>query len=400
MNRIMIILLPVLCILIGCASLAAKSFEKVYGGSNLDRGVFVSPVNGVLKHNPGGGIFDSPIEGRGYIAVGVTSSFGAGKEDVYLVKTDTDGEIQWSKTYGGNGDDNGWSVHETQDGFIIAGFTNSFGNGDFDFYLIKTNWTGDVEWTKTFGGSGSDRCWALILTSDNGFMLAGETTSSSAGEEDICIIKTDSRGNLQWSRTYGGLKSDRCFSIAQADDGGYMLAGQTYSYGAGDRDVCVIKTSATGNREWSKTFGGTASDVGHYITKTRDGCFMITGYTTSFAGSSDDPYLIKVDSQGDIKWERVLPMNGVNHTLTGEEATDGGFYLVGFSQYSGSGPKVGLLIKTDSEGQLAWNKDILPAPNGESFGYTVRATRDGGCIFTGHTTVNSAGHFDLLLVKH
>ncbi len=392
--------------MIGADSLTAKSFVQVNGGPKLDRGIFVSPINRGIFASPihgvpklDRGVFASPIEDRGYIAVGVTKSFGAGREDVYLVQTDAGGEILWSRTYGGTGDDNGWSVHEVQDGFILAGFTNSFGNGDFDFYLVKTNWTGDVEWSKTFGGSGCDRCWALIPTSDNGFVLAGETTSSGAGEEDVYLIKTDSRGDLQWSGTYGGTEGDRCFSIAEANDGGYMLAGQTYSEGAGDRDVYIIKTSATGTREWSRTIGGAASDVAHYITKTRDGCFMITGYTTSFATSGDDPFLVKIDSQGDIKWRRVLPMEGTNHTLTGEEATDGGFFLVGFSQYSSGGPKMGLLVKADSEGRLAWHRDILSTTNGESFGYTVRATRDGGCIFTGHTTVNSAGQIDLFLVK-
>lgn len=268
------------------------------------------------------------------------------------------------------------------------------------FILTETESNGANSFIKVHGGPKFDRGIFVSPTTDGGLVLAGETTSSGAGEEDVYLIKTDSQGNMQWSRTFGGVKSDRCFSVVQAVDGGYVLAGQTYSEGAGDRDVYVIKTSATGRMEWSRTFGGEESDVGHYVAKTSDGNFMVTGYTTSFAKAGDDPYIIKLDAQGNTLWRRVLFLKGINHTLTGEQATDGGFFLVGFSQYQGNGTMAGLLIKTDAHGNLSWWRDILPTSIGETFGYTVRTTRDGGCIFTGHTTVNSAGHFDLLLVKH
>jgi hypothetical protein len=357
-------------------------FERVIGGPDLDRGVFVSPTRD-----------------GGYIAVGVTRSFGFGGEDVYLVRADSAGETLWSRTYGGSDEDNGWSVHETRDGFILAGFTNSFGAGEFDFYLVKTDPNGELVWSNTYGGEGNDRSWALALTNDGGFVLVGETTSSGAGEEDCLLVKTDSLGAELWSRTYGGERGDRCFSVTGTDDGGYVLAGQTYSEGAGDRDVYIIKTKANGEPEWTRTFGGADSDVGHYVTRVSDGNFLVTGYTTSFATRGDDPYLIKIDARGSIEWTRVLPMEGVNHTLTGEQAVDGGFFLVGFSNYEERGATAALLVKTDSEGRVDWHEDVLPTSNGHSFGYTVRATLDGGCVFTGHTTVNSAGNLDLLLVK-
>jgi hypothetical protein len=376
------LLLLAMVIAFGADSHCAFGFERVLGGPDLDRGVFVSPT-----------------KDGGYVAVGVTKSFSEGDEDVYLVKTDSNGQVLWSKTYGGPDQDNGWSVHETPDGFVLSGFTKSFGAGDFDFYLIKTDSEGEVDWSRTYGGEGKDRCWALALTDDGGFLLVGETTSSGAGEEDCFLVKTDSLGAELWSQTYGGEKGDRCFSVAQADDGGYVLAGQTYSEGAGDRDVYILKTKVTGELEWSKTFGGVASDVGHYISRTSDGNFVMTGYTTSLATAGDDPYLIKIDAQGKSQWTRVLAMEGVNHTLTGEQATDGGFYLVGFSEYPEKGMNAALLVRADRDGHLDWYKDVLPTNAGRSLGYTVRATIDGGCVFTGHTTIDSAGNLDLLLVK-
>ena len=368
-------------LLFGAAS-GQGSFVEVLGGPALDRGVNASPVrNG------------------GYVAVGVTRSFGQGGDDVYLVRTDAAGAPLWTKAIGGASDDSGWSVHELADGFIVGGYTRSAGAGGFDFYLVRTDLGGDVQWSRTYGGPGDDYCWALLPIRGGGFLLAGETASQGAGEEDFLVIETDAAGVELWSRTYGGKKGDRCFSVAPADDGGYVLAGQTYSRGAGDRDVLVVKIKANGDPEWSRAFGGAASDVGHCVTRSAGNSFLVTGYTTSFATSGDDPYLVKIDSRGNVLWTRVIPMDGVNHTLTGDRATDGGYFLVGFTDYPSTGRTAALVVKTDGDGQLQWSREVLPTIIGESFGYGVRATADGGCVFTGHTTVGSAGKRDLLLVK-
>lgn len=378
-NMKIVVLIAIL--VTGIETQAANVFEVVIGGPDLDRGIYVSPTRD-----------------GGFILVGSTKSYGEGEEDIYLVKTDSQGEVHWSRTLGGPEADFGWAVHEVTDGFILAGFTQSFGKGDFDFYLVKTDSEGNGQWSNTYGGTGSDRCWTLAVADDGGYVLAGETTSSGAGEEDFFLVKTDSLGAEQWSQTYGGKKGDRCFSIALADDGGYVLAGQTYSVGAGDRDAHVVKTKASGEKEWSREFGGPASDVAHSVIKTNDGHFLVTGYTTSLAANGDDPYLIKIDAQGKTDWTSVPSLKGINHTLTGDQAVDGGFYLVGFSVSQNTGTKVALLVKTDAQGSLEWHRDIMSIKHEESFGYTVRATVDGGCVFTGHTTVNSAGHLDVLLV--
>lgn len=371
-----------LAILLGGGSQCVLGFEKVIGGPDVDRGVFVSPTRD-----------------GGFVTVGVTKSYGAGDEDVYLVRTDAEGELLWFKTFGGPTEDFGWSVREIPDGFILVGFTKSFGAGGYDCYLVQTDPNGELEWSKTFGGETDDRCWGMARTGDGGFVLVGETTSIGAGEEDCWLVRTDSQGEEAWSRTFGGRAGDRCFSIALADDGGYVLAGQTYSEGAGDRDAYVIKASESGELEWSRTFGGAASDVGHSVTEIPGGSFMVTGYTTSLAPMGDDPYLIKIDLNGDVEWTRVLALEGVNHTLTGDVTTDGGFCLTGFSEYPKKRANAALLVRTDPEGHLEWHKDFLLTDSGQSLGYTVRATPDGGCIFTGHTTVSGAGSLDLLLVK-
>ncbi len=376
------LLLLAVVVVIGGGLHTTTSFERVIGGLNRDRGIFVSPTSD-----------------GGYVAVGLTRSFGEGDDDIYLVRTDATGNVLWTQTYGGPETDNGWSVHESAGGLVLAGFTKSFGMGGFDCYLIRTDLEGEMQWSKTFGGEDNDRCWALLPASDGGYVLVGETTSFGSGAEDCYLIKTDASGNEVWSKTFGGEKGDRCFSITQADDGGFLLVGQTYSEGAGDRDVYLVKTDASGNEVWSKTFGGPASDVGHSVTRTAEGHFVVTGYTTSFAIAEDDPYLIKIDARGQTQWTRVISMEGVNHTLTGEQAADGGFFLGGFSNFGPNGANGALLVKTDGDGTLEWSRDLFATTTGQSLGYTVRATSDGGCILTGHTTEGSTGDLDLFMVK-
>ena len=358
------------------------SFERVIGGPASDRGVFVSPASD-----------------GGYVAVGVTRSLGAGGDDVYLVRTDPEGEVLWTRTYGGPGSDNGWSVREHAGGLVVAGFTDSLGAGGSDCYLVGTNLEGDMQWSRTFGGEGEDYCWGVVPAGDAGLVLVGETTSFGSGAEDCYLVRTDSSGNEVWSATFGGQQGDRCFSIAQAEDGGFLLAGQTYSEGAGDRDAYLVMTDAFGQQLWSRTFGGSASDVAHSVARTTEGDFIVAGYTTSLASVQDDPYLIRIDAEGEVRWTRVIPMDGVNHTITGEQTTDGGFILGGFSEFPSTRGRAALLVKTDAEGNLEWFRDLLLTTAGRSVGYTVRATSDGGSILTGHTTEGSAGDMDLLLVK-
>lgn len=373
--------LPCLLGVLLLALVAPTRFERVVGGEELDRGVFVSPTSD-----------------GGYVAIGSTRSFGEGEEDIYLVRTDASGAVLWSRTYGGPKVEYGWSVHEDGGGLVLAGSSESFGQGAFDCYLVRTDAAGDVQWSKVFGGEGSDLCWSLLPTG-GGYVLAGETTSDGQGAEDCFLIRVDASGDELWSATFGGAEGDRCFAVAEAEDGGFLLAGQTYSEGAGDRDVYLVRTDASGAALWTKTFGGAASDVGHGVARTDDGGFLVTGYTTSLASEEDDPYLIKLDAEGRVSWTRVLPMEGINHTITGEQAADGGFFLVGFSEYRTRDATGALLVKTDRAGELQWSRDLFTTATGQSFGYTVRATPDGGAVFTGHTTEGSRGGLDLLLVK-
>jgi len=263
---------------------AQVRFAKTYWGWNFDKAYSVQQTSD-----------------GGYIVAGYTRSFGAGWDDIILIKTAANGNIQWARTYGGIGDDRAYSVQQTSDGgYIVAGVTNSFGAGSWDIFLIKTDASGNIQWAKTYGGTGDDRAYSVQQTSDGGYIVAGVTNSFGAGSWDIFLIKTDASGNIQWAKTYDGGIDDDVSSIQQTSDGGYIVAGVTNSFGAGYIDIFLIKTAANGNIQWAKTYGGTYDDYAHSVQQTSDGGYIVAGVTNSFGAGYIDIFLIKTDANGNI----------------------------------------------------------------------------------------------------
>lgn len=244
---------------------------------------------------------------KGYIIAGTTipDIDSAGNEDVYLVKTDSLGNELWAKTYGGIYEDRGYSVWQTKDdGFIISGWTGSFGAGTYDIYLIRTDSSGDTLWTKTFGGPNWDCGYSVQQTKDSGFIVVG-VKYSSMGYSDIYLIKTDPSGDTLWTKTFGGLNNDGGSAIQQTKDNGYIIAGTTCSFGEGlpYSNIYLLKIDSSGNILWTKTFGGLSTEEGYSVQQTYDNGFIIAGYTFSFGAGRYDVYLVKTDSLGDVAVE-------------------------------------------------------------------------------------------------
>jgi hypothetical protein len=202
--------------------------------------------------------------------------------------------VKWERTFGGSANDRSESVQQTLDGgYIIAGATQSFGAGGLDVYLIKTDPNGTNQWEKTFGGSSADAGFSVQQTLDGGYIIAGSTQSFGAGSWDVYLIKTDPNGNSEWEKTFGASGAERSRSVQQTLDGGYIIAGYTKSFGAGDWDVYLIKTDPNGNIQWEKTLGGSSHDRGKAVQQTLEGGYIIVGATQSFSVGALDVYLIK-----------------------------------------------------------------------------------------------------------
>jgi len=224
-----------------------------------------------------------------YIMAGYTNSFGSGNYDYWVLKITSTGTIRWQKTFGGSASDQAYIVQQTSDGgYIVGGHTYSYGNGSNDAWILKLDYAGSIQWQKTYGGSGSEYLYSLQETLDYGFIASGSTTSFGAGSTDAWVFKITSTGAIEWQKTYGGAQSDNSFSITQTSDQGYIVAGSTNSFGAGNSDVWVFKISSTSTIEWQKTYGGSSSDVAYYINQTSDGDYIIGARTVSYGAGNYD----------------------------------------------------------------------------------------------------------------
>jgi hypothetical protein len=289
----------------------------------------------------------------GYTLAGYTDSFGAGGYDIFLIKTDENGNIVWTKTYGGTGGDFSYSVQQTSDGgYIIAGGTNSFGTGGLDIFLIKTYADGNIIWAKTYRGTGDDWARSVHQTSDGGYILVGATNSFGAGGYDIFLIKTDANGNIIWAKTYGGTNYDYVYSVQQTSDGGYIVAGLTTSFGASGYDIFLIKTDGNGNIIWAKTYRGIYEDGAYYVQQTSDGGYILTGYTSSFGAGGYDIFLTKTDANGNIIWTKTYGGTGDEQAYSVQQTSDGGYSVAGRTRSFGAGSWDVFLVKTDANGNI------------------------------------------------
>jgi hypothetical protein len=263
--------------------------------------------------------------------------------------------------------------------------------------LLPSTLPAQITFERTYGGASYDAGFSVQQTVDGGYVIAGLTWSFGAGSYDVYIIKTNANGDTAWTRAYGGINADEGFAVSQTADGGYVIAGLTGSFGAGSDDVYLIKTNAQGDTMWVRAFGGTDFDWGEDVRQTSDGGYIIAGTTVSFSAGRDDVYLIKTDAQGDTLWTRTVGGTYNEHGYSIRQTTDGGYVVAGCTESYGAGIEDVYLIKTDVNGDTLWTRTYGGAD--VDWAHSVQQTSDGGYVITGTTDSYGAGGPDVYLVK-
>jgi hypothetical protein len=370
-----------MCLLLSFEFLPAQApdtlWTRTYGGSGGDIGYSVQQTSD-----------------GGYIISGVCTM----DQDIWLLKTDASGDSLWSKTYGDWSYEVGHSVQQTTDGgYVVIGHTYR-ANRDYDVWLLKTDALGDTLWTKTFGGDGVDNGHSVRQTIDGGYIITGVTYPGSE-DGDVYLVKTNALGDTIWTTTFGGNEGDWGNSVQQTADGGYIIAGVKNGSGIGIGEGYLIKTNTFGDTLWTRTFHGYGNCRAASVQQTSDGGYIITGGTNASGGIFGaiwDIWLLKTDTSGDSLWSKTYGGNETDYGNSVQQTTDGGYIITGHTYPSGSNVDV-YLIKTNASGDTLWTRTI-----GGSYtdvGMSVQQTADGGYIITGYTDPFGTGDYDLRLIK-
>ncbi len=393
------------------------NWAKSYGGS------FQDIASDIAKTSDGGYI----IAGYSYSNDGNVTG-NQGNADYWIVKLDSSGNIQWQKTMGGSNDDKASSIQQTSNGqYIVAGY--SFSNdgdvtenhGGTDYWIVKLDSLGNIIWENSYGGSEYDVPYSITETSDNGYIIAGKSTSNdgdvtghhgSTSLYDYWIVKIDSLGNILWQKSLGGTKEDIAHSIIQTADGGSIIAGLSYSedndvtgqHGWGD--CWIVKLDFSGNIQWQKTMGGGDIDNANSIIKTFDGGYIIAGNSRSLNGDvtenhgNSDYWIIKLDSFGNIQWQKSYGGSNMDIATSIVQISDGGYFISGYSN-SNDGDVIAehqnqntsnydyWIIKLDSAGNILWQKTL--GGYGDDYAYSIVQTSTGGFVVAGYSDSQNNG---------
>jgi hypothetical protein len=324
-------------------------WTRNYGGADLEEGYSVQQT----------------MDG-GYVVAGASGVFG--QEQVYLIKTNTAGDTLWTRTWGGVDIDYGQSVQQTADtGYVVAGWSLSFEPGA-QVYLIKTNALGDTLWTRTYGGDGDQYGYSVQQTSDGGYVIAG-TYYLGGNSYQVYLIKTNASGDTLWTKIYGGTGIEYGTDVRQTKEGGYIVTGWTDSYGDAQQ-VYLVKTDSLGDTLWTKTYGGTDNENGQSVRQTTDEGYIIAGYTSSFGQGNQDVYLIKTDASGDTLWTRTFGGTETDYGRSVRQTSDSGYIIAGRSLSFGGGERV-YLMKTDANGDVGIEEEGGRGPSVTNQGVIV-----------------------------
>ncbi|MEO0157944.1 MAG: hypothetical protein ABIM59_04365 [candidate division WOR-3 bacterium] len=331
----------------------------------------------------------------GYLVAGYTSSFGAGGGDFLLASLTTDGDLLWAKVYGGSGDDLAYDLALVPGGHVIVvGESLSFGMGGYDAVVFRADPSGNLVWIRVIGGLYNDG-FTKVIDHSGGVLIAGYTQSAGAGNSDILLVKMDYDGNIVWAKTYGGSASDGAYAIAPYGNEAFV-SGRTWSFSHGQWDIFAMKTDEQGNCLWFRAIGGTSGDYSESILPSADGGCWVIGYTDNLSPWNGDILVSKFAGNGDISWSRAYggPSADIPHSaflsLAGE------IIIAGRTWSFGAGGVDFLAFGLDQNGEILWSSCF----GGEAYDWArASAEASDGFVFAGHTTSFSAQNQDLVVIK-
>jgi len=324
--------------------------------------------------------------------------------------------ITWDKTFGGNGEDMGFSIIQTKNGgYAIAGyaiFPRKEKKDDWrsklgyiilekskrqDFWIIKLDKNGNKEWDEVFGENGPDIANSIIRTKDGGYAVAGFIWTIYAEKQDIWIIKLDENGNKEWDKTFDKDKNDVAYSIIQTKDGGYAIAASTGFKLWGEANCWVIKLDAKGNMEWDKNFGGIGWDEIYSIIQTKSGGFIAAGSSWSKGAGRGDIYVVKLNKRGDLVWDKTFGGSDYDDARSIIQTDDGGYAVTGFTVLEDTGDRDSWVIKLDKDGNKVWDKTL--GGTSEDWANSIIQNKNGDYVVVGWTKSMGAGKTDIWIVK-
>jgi hypothetical protein len=377
-----------------------QTFQRLYGGVNQEISLVAVPC-------PSGGIY----------YVGATTSTGSGDADPVLMKLDDDGQVLWARAIGGIYYDVAGAMAIAGDGGLVcAGSTRSFnGNALDDLYFFKTDTFGNMLWSKTYSTADLDIASAIIKTSDDGFAITGYVR---AGLKRVLLIRTDQNGDTLFTRTYGGTSDDQGVELYQTPDGGFIITGKTFTQSLGESDILLMRVDAQGNLLWTKSFGETHWDEGAGIIKLQDGNYLISGSTISFGQGDFDILLLKTDTSGNILWGKTYGGDKTDASYTARENSDGSIVVSGYTNSMGYGHSLRLgnqnemdggtrgddstnvfLMKVNANGDTIWTRSYGDAAQDEAFHFSKMP--DGGYLIPGFSTSysNTIDSTQMMLIR-
>ncbi len=322
-------------------------------------------------------------ETGGYLLTG--SLWIHGRTAILLLRLDELGNVLWSQIYNDFIFQVGSEVVECETGgYAIIGYATTDWE-DFDAILIRTDEDGDLTWAYYFGGTHNDRGLAVVECQDGGFAFAGYSTSYGFGNSDVWLVRTDDQGSLLWNHTFGGTDDDLCYSLVETGDHGFVLAGTTESFGAGNEDVWIIRTDSMGNTLWNQTYGSYRRDFCYDIIRKRSGGFTFVGTTDNTATQLADGFVQSIYLDGTLQWNTTFGYSAEDGVYSITECDDGGYAVTGYvTEYTSRQPVTNLwLVRLDISGEVIWNKSYGGLENDE--GRSIIQTQNGDFLIAGIT---------------